>query len=179
MSQLTWLKDSKKIITLNKLWAQSTNVHIIEQLRDRASILPNNGDIVIHNVEHEDEGIYECLFSYQMEHEAYSLKIYGTCLSHQSVGSSSILVTDIYKGWSKSRHITTDTSNVHLTGYLEHIIDNAIACQSIYDNHQHPIIDLTVTAAASSSQCRNNVKKHTVPQYYVAMNVGRLLFIAG
>ena len=36
-----------------------------------------------------------------------------------SSSSSSILLTDIYKGWSKSQHIITDTNIVHLTwGYL-------------------------------------------------------------
>ena len=43
--------------------------------------------------------------------------------------SSSILLTDIYKGWSKSQHIITDTNIVHLTGYLKHVMDDAMAFQ--------------------------------------------------
>ena len=49
-----------------------------------------------------------------------------TCTSSSS---SSILLTDIYKGWSKSQHIITDTNIVHLTGYLKHVIDDAMAYQ--------------------------------------------------
>ena len=36
--------------------------------------------------------------------------------------SSSILLTDIYKGYSKSQHVITDTNKVHLKGYLKHFI---------------------------------------------------------
>ena len=42
---------------------------------------------------------------------------------------SSILLTGIYKGCSKSHHITTDTNIVHLAGYLKHVIDDAMAYQ--------------------------------------------------
>ena len=44
--------------------------------------------------------------------------------------SSSILLTDIYKGWSKSQHIITNTNIVNLTGYLKHAIDDAMAYQA-------------------------------------------------
>ena len=46
--------------------------------------------------------------------------------------SSSILLTDIYKGWNKSQHIINGTNVVHLTGYLKHVTDNAMPFQSIY-----------------------------------------------
>ena len=52
--------------------------------------------------------------------------LYIISLNHSS---SSISLTDIYKGWSKSQHIIADTNIVHLTGYLIHVIDNAMAYQ--------------------------------------------------
>ena len=49
--------------------------------------------------------------------------------SSRKFSSISILLTDIYKGWSKSQHIITDTNIVHSTGYLKHVIDDAMAYQ--------------------------------------------------
>ena len=43
--------------------------------------------------------------------------------------SSSILLTDIYKGWNKIQHKITDTNIVHLTGYLKHVIDDTMTYQ--------------------------------------------------
>ena len=43
--------------------------------------------------------------------------------------SSNILLTYIYKGWGKSQHIITNTNIVHLTGYLKHVMDDAMAYQ--------------------------------------------------
>ena len=54
---------------------------------------------------------------------------FGSVKLWVSSSSSSILLTDIYKGWRKSQPIITDTNIVHLTGYLKHVIDDAMAHQ--------------------------------------------------
>ena len=59
------------------------------------------------------------IISHMFEYKC-SYNIQGRVVNflYHSSSSSSILLTDIYKGWSKSQHIITDTNIVHLTGYL-------------------------------------------------------------
>ena len=57
--------------------------------------------------------------AYSTSHQQGPCFIYGWArsepISEDVSSKSNILLTDIYKGWSKSQHIITDTNIVHLT----------------------------------------------------------------